>query len=307
MPRKSRKPQRSLTRSQRKRAALAAAAQSATVAQQPEESATHRRVPAEPTPSRSIDLVRPVSGVRSGQRPAHASRRHRKSIAAVVIAGVALSAGAMASVLLAGKPQQPAGFPSPTIIVGIPGPVVLTEPTPASTPSPEGDPTPRPTTTAMSPPAETPMPTSIPVAPTPPAPQPTAAAPPPPPPAVPAPPTTAPSAEPTTGVVAAATHADEAVAAFYQFVADGDFDAAYGLWSDSMKAAYPREGNLDQRFAGTSLVSFDELRVAERSGNSATVQANFTETYDSGSTRQFIGYWRLVLVNGRWLLDQPNY
>jgi hypothetical protein len=39
--------------------------------------------------------------------------------------------------------------------------------------------------------------------------------------------------------------------------------------------------------------------VAEVSGQSATVQANFTETYDSGASRQFIGYWRLVLVDRR--------
>ena len=43
------------------------------------------------------------------------------------------------------------------------------------------------------------------------------------------------------------------------------------------------------------------------SGDSATVQANFTETYESGATRQFIGYWHLVLVDGQWLLAEPHY
>jgi hypothetical protein len=37
------------------------------------------------------------------------------------------------------------------------------------------------------------------------------------------------------------------------------------------------------------------------------VQANFTETYDSGSSNRFVGYWRLVRVDGRWLLDDPTY
>jgi hypothetical protein len=39
----------------------------------------------------------------------------------------------------------------------------------------------------------------------------------------------------------------------------------------------------------------------------ATVQANFVETYESGSTREFIGYWELIAVDGRWLLDAPHY
>jgi len=50
-----------------------------------------------------------------------------------------------------------------------------------------------------------------------------------------------------------------------------------------------------------------QLHVAEQGGDRTTVQANFTETYDSGSTRNFIGYWRLVRVEGRWLLDEPHY
>jgi hypothetical protein len=37
------------------------------------------------------------------------------------------------------------------------------------------------------------------------------------------------------------------------------------------------------------------------------VQADFTETYDTGESRQFIGYWRLVQVDGRWFLDEPHY
>jgi len=97
------------------------------------------------------------------------------------------------------------------------------------------------------------------------------------------------------------------VLSFYQAVAGEDFDAAYALWDERMKAAYPREPNLDSRFDETAEISFSQLSVAEVSGDSATVQANFTETAVSGSSRQFIGYWRLVLVDGRWLLDEPHY
>ena len=107
--------------------------------------------------------------------------------------------------------------------------------------------------------------------------------------------------------MAAATQPDAVVGSFYRHAVDGDFDAAYALWSGRMKATYPRQGNLDDRFASTASISFHELRVVEQTPSLATVQANFTEWYDSGSSRQFIGYWRLVLVEGRWLLDEPTY
>ncbi|MEO6294506.1 MAG: hypothetical protein ABIP01_03265, partial [Candidatus Limnocylindria bacterium] len=126
------------------------------------------------------------------------------------------------------------------------------------------------------------------------------------PPPTPTPDTPTPTPAPT-AVIMAVAQPDDAVAAFYGNVARGNFDAAYSLWSDRMKATYPREGNLDQRFAGTASISFQQLHVAEQGGDRATVQANFTETYDSGATRNFIGYWRLVRVEGRWLLDEPHY
>lgn len=42
-------------------------------------------------------------------------------------------------------------------------------------------------------------------------------------------------------------------------------------------------------------------------GGSAIVQANFIETDESGGSREFIGYWELVHVDGAWLLDFPHY
>ncbi len=90
-------------------------------------------------------------------------------------------------------------------------------------------------------------------------------------------------------------------------MARGDFDAAYALWSDRMKATYPRQGNLDDRFANTAEITFSQLFVASQSATTATVQANFTERYDSGSSRSFTGYWKLISVDGAWLLDEPTY
>ena len=74
-----------------------------------------------------------------------------------------------------------------------------------------------------------------------------------------------------------------------------------------MKATYPRRENLDERFDTTAAITFHQLQVVEQTTAAAVVQANFTETYDGGSSREFVGFWRLVLVDGRWLLDEPHY
>jgi hypothetical protein len=187
--------------------------------------------------------------------------------------------------------------PAPSVIVGIPGGEVIPDPTPVPSPSPGAVPTtapveatPEPTaepSVAVTPeptPEQTPVPTPAPVA---------AATPP-------------PTAQPTTVVVALAGPADT-VSAFYAYVVDGAFDEAYALWSDRMRATYPREANLDNRFDETASIAFQELAVVEQGPASATVQANFTETADGGSSQEFIGYWRLVQVDGRWLLDEPHY
>ena len=116
-----------------------------------------------------------------------------------------------------------------------------------------------------------------------------------------------PAGTPAPSAASAAADPAEAVLSFYQAVTAGDFDGAYALWDERMRATYPREPNLDNRFDETAEISFSQLSVAEVSGDAATVQANFTETADSGSSRQFIGYWRLVFVDGRWLLHEPHY
>lgn len=169
----------------------------------------------------------------------------------------------------------------PGIVVGTPGGVAaLPSPTAtaaAPTPTPTSTPAPSPSSTTV------PAPTS----------EPTEA------------PTQTPG--PATPAPVAIAAPDDAVAAFYDHVAAGRFDEAYALWSARMKDAYPREGNLDGRFEDTADIAFDTLEVANQSATQATVQANFTETYDGGSSQRFVGYWRLVRVDGRWLLDEPTY
>ena len=178
------------------------------------------------------------------------------------------------------------------VVVGTPGGAVIDDPTPTPPPpSPDvRSPVPTPTPEPTAQPAATAAPTAVPPAPV----------------AVPTPAPSPPAPTPAAVVVAVAGPAD-VVAAFYGAAVDGRFDAAYTHWSDRMRAAFPRPANLDQRFDTTAAITFHQLEVAEASGASATVQANFTETYDSGASRQFIGYWRLVQVDGRWLLDEPHY
>ncbi len=209
------------------------------------------------------------------------------------IVGVVAAAGIGISVALAlgGPGEQFARIPSPTIQVGIPGGEVISEPSP--------------TPTGV---AATPMPTVAPAAPGEPTPAPTPA----PTPVAPPQPTPAPTApEPATTpaptAVVALGRPDDAVAAFYDHVAAGSFDTAYGLWSQRMRATYPRTENLDERFQHTASVTFEQLDVAEQVADRATVQANFVETYDSGASREFTGYWRLIFVDGRWLLDEPHF
>ena len=211
--------------------------------------------------------------------PTHDDRRAlRWSLAALALLAVGLFA---ATRLVRVEEDHDAAAQPPGVVVGTPGGVAF--PAPATVPT--APPTATATATAQATAVVTPAPTAAPAA--------TA------PPAIAAPPPTAPSA--------AVGDPADAVARFYSYVAGGNFDAAYALWNEDMKAAYPRDANLDARFDETAAITFDQLSVAELSGESATVQANFTETYESGASRAFVGYWRLQLVDGRWLLDEPHY
>jgi hypothetical protein len=212
-------------------------------------------------------------------------------------------------------PDEPPAATRTDVVVGKPGGEVVTpspmatEPVESAAPSAPATPdmTPAPTRRATPGPTvqPTPQPTAAPAVA---APQPTRTAGAGTPSSGTAPSSSAPTPAPVTAVTAAvADDAADTVAAFYRRVSDGDFDAAYGLWSDRMKAAYPRQTNLDSRFAETASVTFTELRVVSQSQEAATVQTNFVERYEGGGSRQFIGYWRLVLVDDAWLLDEPTY
>lgn len=158
------------------------------------------------------------------------------------------------------------------------------EPTPSQEP-----PTPRATPTERE--RATPEPTPLPATP-----QPTAA------PTSPPPPTASPAQVASTDL-----SAPEAVTRFYSFVTNGRFDAAYALWSDRMKATYPRQENLDRRFDDTAAIRIHGLEMVSQDGGRAVVAIDFTETYEGGATRRFRGSWELVRAGDRWLLDAPHF
>jgi hypothetical protein len=226
-----------------------------------------------------IERAQPVTPAPVAPAVPATRRERRAGIGWLMPAGLLLVA-LLVGGYLGGRllfPELPEVEDLPAVIVGSAGGGVLPTATPAASPTTATPEPATPTATPVAPPAEaTPEP---------------------------APPTTP---APTPAPVAVAS-AQDAVVAFYSAVEDGRFDQAYALWSDRMKDEYPRQGNLDDRWADTADVTFTELRVAEQTDNTATVQANFVETYDSGGSRQFIGYWRLVRVDGRWLLDEPTY
>ena len=234
-----------------------------------------------------------MSTTPSSTTPRHAGRLTAAWTLALWIAIIAAALAVIGVVLLRSWDETAQQRPS-RIVVGPPQGVAVLN----ATPSPEPTLSPEPT------PAPTPQPTAAPtVAPTavPATPSPTTV------PATPVPATPVPATPAPTSVAVAVGGPADAVAAFYSNVAVGSFDAAHALWSQRMQATYPRRENLDERFADTASISFEQLYVAEQSADRATVQANFVETYDSDASRKFVGYWRLVLVDGRWLLDEPHY
>lgn len=242
--------------------------------------------PTEPARATSVAPVAPrptpPAAARGPVRQGGAGTSDRPRLARMPVIGALLALVGVGAVwLMVVNGPGDGGIELPGVIAGSPGGVAFPNPTPTPEPTtpPSPAPSPRPTA-AITPPVVTP------------------------------PPSTPPS---TPGAIAATQDAprvgepDDAVIAFYRYVTDGRFDEAYALWSDRMKAEFPRRENLDERFANTAAIRFTQLSVASRGPDTATVQANFVETYDSGSSREFIGYWELIRVGDRWLLDWPTY
>jgi hypothetical protein len=99
----------------------------------------------------------------------------------------------------------------------------------------------------------------------------------------------------------------QTVIRFYVDIGHHDFAAAAALWSPALRQADPPTEYIDQRFALTRFIWVDGVRVIQQdpAGRTATVAAHVTETLANGTGQQFTGAWRLVRLQGVWLLDRP--
>ena len=169
----------------------------------------------------------------------------------------------------AASPTPPAAAPTPTPTLAI---VVVPGPSPTASPAPTPTPTTRPV----------PRPTTAPT-PRPPRPTPT-----------------------PTARSAAAT----AVLSFYDAVEAHDWDRAIALWSPSMQRRYPPQEWLIDRFERTTRIDITRLRTVSFSPASGTARVEVTlveyRTVEP-SPRTFVGAWDLVLIDGRWVLDDPDF
>ena len=193
--------------------------------------------------------------------------------AAAILRGTGELGGAVAGATATPRPTAVAVFPTATAMLTREAtPTPTAEPTPTSSPTPTPESTPKPT----------------------PAPEPT------------------PSPTPTSRSAPASPARDpaETVARFYRLVVEERFDEAAALWTADMRERYPPAGNIDGRFAPTTDIDLvrNEIVAMDRQAGKATVAVDLIEHRESGpSPRRFVGDWDLVLVDGRWLMDDPDF
>jgi hypothetical protein len=97
-----------------------------------------------------------------------------------------------------------------------------------------------------------------------------------------------------------------AVSSFYALVSSHQFDAAARLWSPRMRAAFPPEVNVNQRFSQTQDIQLNRAEVISQDPARATVDVDLLESLDQAGPRRFTGVWYLVRGSTGWLLDQPQ-
>jgi cytoskeletal protein RodZ len=106
--------------------------------------------------------------------------------------------------------------------------------------------------------------------------------------------------------VAAAGDPGAAVSSFYALVASHQFDQAAQLWSPRMRAAFPPQANIDQRFSATQSIRVQRADVLNQDQSQATVAVDLLEANAADGTRHYVGRWYLVRGASGWLLDQPE-
>jgi hypothetical protein len=103
----------------------------------------------------------------------------------------------------------------------------------------------------------------------------------------------------------------QAVLGFYGAISQRQLDAALQYWSPRMRANYPPNVYLYDRFRGTSSITVRRADVVSMDAASgrATVNVDLLEVSSTPAfNRAWQGTWYLVLgSNGMWLLDAPSF
>ena len=186
--------------------------------------------------------------------------------------------------------------PSAVAVIPPPSPEQTIEPTPTAIPSPSPSPSPTPSPTPTPTPKPTPTPEPTPTRQPEPTPEPT--------------PTRRPAETSPPAPAGPARDPAETVARFYRLVVEERFDEAAALWTAEMRERYPPAGNIDGRFAPTTDIELvrNEIVAMDVAAGTANVAVDLIEYRESGpSPRRFVGDWDLVLVDGRWLMSDPDF
>ncbi|MCA1645657.1 MAG: hypothetical protein LC797_09395 [Chloroflexi bacterium] len=92
---------------------------------------------------------------------------------------------------------------------------------------------------------------------------------------------------------------------FYTLISSHEFDSAAQLWTPRMRAAFPPEANLNQRFSQTRDIRLQRADVISQDQSRASVAVDLVELDGQAGQRHFVGNWYLVRSAEGWMLDQP--
>lgn len=117
-----------------------------------------------------------------------------------------------------------------------------------------------------------------------------------------------PASEPVTPAETAALGPVQTVQEFYRRIDQRELDSAAELWTPGMRARFPPDVNIRQRFTNTRSIRVDRAVLAQSSDlGVAVVEVEMLETRGSPPSSQNIsGTWRLVRGDVGWQLDEPR-
>lgn len=97
---------------------------------------------------------------------------------------------------------------------------------------------------------------------------------------------------------------------FYDLVEAHEWQAATDMWSPSMQQRYPPQEWLIDRFKRTTRIAITRLHTifVDSNAGRARVEVSLVEYRTvEPSPRTLVGAWDLVRIDGRWVLDDPDF